>query len=223
MAKKGKALVCRFCGDVCENAGNRDVLSGWTHNHPAVCPYRQDSMPSLNGVHVGDVWRNRHTGKTSFVEAIKLGGCGTYTDREPVFVLRDEDKESEYRWVSPHPMWSLSEHWEPVTRPGEWPVPWTNKGKRKGGRWAHSKWRCPGYRGGTRKGQHTYWHAYHSVGEHTIGWEATNVIWQMDPAVEAKKEQQRSVLEYVNSGVFDDDPLLARVAQNVREMFSEAA
>jgi hypothetical protein len=208
---------------VLEDAGNRDNLSAWTHNHPAVCPYRQDEMPSLNGVHVGDVWRNRHTGKTSLIETIKLGGCGTYTDREPVFVLRDEDEASEYRWVSPHPMWSLSEHWEPVTRPGEWPVPWTNKGKRKGGRWAHAKWRCPGYRGRTRKSQHAYWHAYHSIGEHSIGWEATNRIWQMDPELEARlvklDERDRQIREFLEN-VDPNDPDLAG---KVTDLFAKAA
>lgn len=191
--QKAKTLACRFCGDVLENAGNRDELSGWTHNHPSVCPYRQDEMPSLNGVHVGDRWRNRHTGKVSVIEKIKLGGCGTYTDREPAFVLRDEDDENHYRWISPHPMWSLAEHWESLTRPGEWPVTWHYSKRYPGERTAREKWRTPGYRGGSRRRrQHAYWHAYHTVSEHSIAWEETNVIWQYDEV--AEKDQLETAL-----------------------------
>lgn len=210
---KAKRLVCRFCGDECENAGNRDVLSGWTHTHPSVCPYRQDQMPSLNGVHVGDVWRNRYTKQERTVTEIKLGGCGVYTDREPVIVFDDHRM--------PHPMWSLSEHWECVTRPGEWPVPWTRK---KGGRWAHEKWRGPGYRGGSRK-RHVYWHAYHSIGGHSIGWEATNQIWQMDPELEEQfaklDERDRRIREFLEN--VDSTASEFELAEQVTALFAEAA
>lgn len=218
--KKTKTLTCRYCGDECD-ASNRDVLSGWTHNHPAVCPYRTDEMPSLNGVHVGDVWRNTHTGKESVVEAIKLGGCGTYTDREPVVVLRDE-RDSEYRWVSPTPLWSLVENSEPITRPGEYPVPWT-RSKRWKGRSAHQKWRTPGYRGSSRKRQHAYWHAYHTVAGYSIEWERTNVLWQTDPKTELALEQAQRAREGAQELLDSGDELLAKVGAQMAEIFKEAA
>ena len=211
--KRVKTLSCRFCGDVLENADNRDFLSGWTHSHPSVCPYRQDSMPSLNGVHVGDRWRNLHTKRVCVIEAIKLGGCGTYTDREPVFVLRDEEKESQYNWVSPYPMWSLAEHWESLTRPGEWPVPWTRDRRfGKGSRSALVKWRTPAYRGSKSRRKtkaHAYWHSYHTVDEHSIGWEATNVIWQYDEVAE-KEQMELALMEQIqellaSTTEFDDN------------------
>jgi len=215
--KKPKTLACRYCGDVLENAGNQDVLSAWTHNHPAVCPYRQDSMPSLNGVHVGDEWRNMHTGKVSRIEAIRLGGCGTYTDREPVVVLVDDDRPSDWRWVSPTPLWSLVEHAEPITRPGEYPVPWT-RSKRWRGRSAQVKWRCPAYRGSKRKSR-AYFHAYHYVSGHIIEWERTNVLWQLDPVEEEKRLQQERAIAFVDS-IEVVDPSLAETMASVREMLA---
>jgi hypothetical protein len=211
---KAKRLVCRFCGDELEQANDREHLSAWTHNHPSVCPYRQDRMPSLNGVHVGDVWRNLHTKKECVVTAIRLGGCGVYTDREPVIVFDDG-------LMMPHPMWSLAEHWESLTRPGEWPVPWT-RSKRFRGRSAHQKWRCPGYRGGRSK-RHAYWHSYHSIGEHSIGWEATNEIWQMDPELEEHltrlDERDRLIREFLENV----DPTAPDLAEQVTELFAKAA
>src|SRR5262245_19067766 len=105
--KKRKVVACFYCGE--ESSTERDALSAFTHSHPAVCPYRNDRMPSLNGVHVGDVWRNRHTKEECVVAEIRLGGRGTYTDREPVVVF-----ETEYG-LGGHPLWSLVEHWESLT------------------------------------------------------------------------------------------------------------
>jgi hypothetical protein len=217
MAKKAKTLSCRFCGDVLEDVGNRDHLSAWTHSHPSVCPYRQDRMPSLNGIHVGDVWRNMHTGEERTVTQIKLGGHGTYTDREPVFVL--DERMGTGGW----PMWSLVEHWEPVSRPGVFPVPWTKDKHYRGARSAYVKWRCPAYRGGRRNRGHAYWHAYHSVAEHSIGWEATNRIWQMDPELEARfaklDERDRRIREFLENA----DPNDPDLAGKVTDLFAKAA
>lgn len=216
-AKKAKKLVCRFCGSVLENAGDRDALSGWTHNHPAVCPYRQDRMPSLNGVYVGDVWRNVHTKEERTVVAIRLGGAGTYTDREPVVQF------DEMSGLGGWPLWSLTEHWESVTRPGEWPVTWHYSGHYRGERSARDKWRTPGYRGGSRRRkQYAYMHAYHSVSGHSIEWERTNVLWQLDPVEEEKRLQRERALAFVDS-VESIDPTLAETVARVREMLAEAA
>ena len=214
---KAKRLVCRFCGDELEDSRNRDHLSAWTHNHPAVCPYRTDEVPSLNGVHVGDVWRNMHTGEERTVTRIKLGGRGTYTDREPVFVL--DEGGGTGGW----PMWSLVEHWEPLTRPGVFPVPWTKDKRWRGARSAYVKWRCPAYRGGRKNKGHAYWHSYHTLDVHTIGWEATNRIWQMDPEQEERfaklDEQERRIREFLENA----DPTAPDLAQQVTDLFAEAA
>ena len=214
---KAKTLVCRFCGDVLEQANNRDYLSAWTHNHPSVCPYRQDEVPSLNGVHVGDVWRNLHTGEERTVTRIKLGGAGTYTDREPVFIL------NEGGGVGGWPMWSLVEHWEPVTRPGEYPVPWRKDRLYKDSRSAHVKWRTPRYRGSKSKRQGAYWHAYHSVSEHSIGWQTTNDIWQMDPELEARfarlDDEDARIREFLENA----DPDAPDLAEQVVELLGRAA
>lgn len=212
---KAKTLVCRFCGDELEQANNRDHLSGWTHSHPSLCPYRQDRMPSLNGVHVGDVWRNLHTKEERTIAAIRLGGCGTYTDREPVIVW-DEDRDV----ALPNPLWSLVEHWEPVTRPGEYPVPWTRSRRFRGGRSCLKKWRGPAHRGRKSKAQRAYWHAYHSMAtDYSSTW-ASKEIWQMDPELERKREERVRALAYLDT---IDDPYIADVVQRTREMFSEAA
>lgn len=236
MSRKPKTLVCRFCGEVCEKASQPDHLSGWTHNHPSRCPYRQDRMPSLNGVHVGDVWRNLHTKKEKEVIEIRLGGWGTYTDRESVVLFEND-------WMG-SPLWSLVEHYEPVTRPGEYPVPWT-RSRRFRGRSAYAKWRGPGYRREDKRAKpHAYWHAYHHVSGYAIEWERTNVLWQVDPVAEQRekerqlelaeivelalsmaeeeREQRRRVLEFAQT-MDTDDPILARVAANVAEMFAETA
>ena len=213
--KKVKELACRFCGDRCER--ERDKLSGWTHSHPAVCPYRQDRVPSLNGVHVGDIWRNRHTKTEERVAEIRLGGSGTYVDREPTVVLFD--LHGSQRWYS-HPLWSLVEHWEPVTRPGEYPVPW-RKNRRFGreGRSAHKKWRGPGYRGSSRRGPHAYWHAFHTVSEYSINWEITNKVWQIDPELGVREEQRQRMLARADE--LDKDPDLKGVATQLREIYGE--
>jgi hypothetical protein len=213
---KAKRLVCRFCGDELEQANNRDHLSAWTHNHPSVCPYRQDEMPSLNGVHVGDVWRNLHTGEERTVTRIKLGGRGAYTDSEPVVVL------DEGMGTGGWPLWSLVEHWEPLTRPGEFPVPWTRSRRFRGSRSCHLKWRGPGYRGRKSKRQRAYWHSYHSVSEHTIDWASTST-WQMDPELEehlaALDERDRLIREFLENV----DPTAPDLAEQVTELFAKAA
>lgn len=210
--KRPRILACRYCGDECD-ASNRDTLSHWTHNHPSVCPYRTDSVPSLNGVHVGDVWRNLHTKRTVTIEAIRLGGCGTYTDREPVVVLVDDESPSEWRYVSPHPLWGLSEHWEPISRPGVYPVPWT-RSRRFRGRSALLVWRGGGIRGQRSKRKEAYWSSYHTIsGNYISGW---STFWQVDPRTEATA---RMALQLIESG----DETLARVGERVAAMLAEAA
>lgn len=180
MAKRRpKRLVCRWCGDECEKADDRDHRSAWTHGHPAVCPFRQDRMPALNGVHVGDVWRNRHTQNESTVVECRLGGYGTYTDREPVLVLTSARDD----WHHDIPLWSLVEHWDPVTRPGEYPVPWeTSNDRGYEERWADDAYRSPFYRGSTNERERAYWHATHHIDAQQNGcidWRSER--WQIDP------------------------------------------
>lgn len=149
--KKPKRLTCRWCGDTID-ARNGDTVSAWSHGHPSVCPYRQDRVPVLNGVHVGDLWENQHTGHVFRIIEIRLGGAGVYTDREPVFRTGDvwdppEPQEGtlEAELVVERPplaeleqmpvtkerdimggetMWFLAEHCWPLTRPDDFPVPW---------------------------------------------------------------------------------------------------
>lgn len=72
--------------------------------------HRQDSVPCLNGVAVGQHWRNLHTGKVERVESIWLAGLATNTAHsESVEFEVDEDG---WRWG--HPLNSLVEHWELV-------------------------------------------------------------------------------------------------------------
>jgi hypothetical protein len=214
--KKVKELACRFCGDRCSK--ERDKLSSWSHSHPANCPYRQDRMPSLNGVHVGDVWRNRHTKTEVRVIEIRLGGSGTYVDREPTVVLEDLDSR---RWSSAHPLWSLTEHWQPITRPRRYPVPW-KKDERfgKNGRSTRKDWRGPSYRGGSTEDEsHAYWHAFHIVSGYVIDWESTNVIWQIDPELELREQERQRMLEAADR--LDEDPYLSRVATQLREIYGQ--
>lgn len=193
-SKRPKRIACRYCGEECEHADKADHRSAWTHSHPSKCSYRQDDMPSINGVHVGDIWRNLHTGKQERVVALKLGGAGTYTDREPVAVLEDADDLDGGAWLDAHPLWSLVEHWDPVTRPGEYPVPWEEEDLYGNGtmwRSTADEWRSPGYRKADRPhgmpdddgdGPHAYYHAWHVIREHcSEGWE----WWQVDPDAEA--------------------------------------
>ncbi len=184
--RRPKMLACRYCGDECDTS-SAEHYSAWCHGHPSVCPYRQDRVPSLNGVHVGDIWKGRyHENAFREVVEIRLGGDSTYTDREPVVVTQDAESEHDRR--SEWPLWCLVEHNDPVTRPGEYPVPWKlglEDGSRQDARWAADEWRCPGYRGGHADNEDrdkAYWHAYHTVVGHGIQWERTNELWQIDPA-----------------------------------------
>lgn len=205
MAKaKPKRLACRFCGETWARQDAENVK----HSHPAVCPHRQDRVPALNGVHVGDLWRNLHTGHVIRIEQIRLGGAGTYVDREPIVdgptvyercndesrldVLLEptvdelataEPVREPYGSMGGWPLWSLVEHWEPLTRPDDYPVPWEmeQRGGFKPMRSTVDPYRCPGLRGSTwseDKGKQ-YWHAWHvSDGKHcTSNWE----WWQIDP------------------------------------------
>jgi hypothetical protein len=213
-AKKPKEVACRFCGETCST--QRDTLSGWTHHHPSVCPYRNDRMPSLNGVHVGDVWRNRHTKEEVTVGEIRLGGRGTYTDREPVVVWEDR-----YIGVGGEPLWGLAEHWEPITRPKQWPVPWHyDKRFGKGGRSANEAWRCPGIRGGRRE-RRKYFHTYlYKDGEFSsAGWN----WWQFDPVAEKKRRDTESAIAYATELLKNEEPLIVKVAESLLASLAEAA
>jgi hypothetical protein len=173
-------------------------------------------MPSLNGVHIGDVWRNLHTGNEFAVAEIRLGGRGTYTDREPVIVWDDR-----HFGIGGETMWGLAEHWEPVTRPGEWPVPW-KKDRRFGrdGRSAHEAWRTPGIRGLKRR-RSKYFHTYLEMdGEYSSkGWN----WWQVDPAAEEKQQKIDNALAFALELIESEDPLIRKVGENVLATFAEAA
>lgn len=210
MKKGPKVLVCRYCGDECD-ATNRDVLSAWTHNHPSVCDHRTDSVPSLNGVHVGDVWRNLHTKEEREITELRLGGAGVYTDREPVVVLGDRGGMGGW------PMWSLVEHWEPISRPGVYPVPWT-RSKRWKGRSALLKWRGGGIRGKGRRSrrQHAYWSSYHTIEDYISGW---STFWQHDPMDEERKEIARRMIASATEMALD--PFLATWANNMKQTWEQ--
>lgn len=184
MKRGQKRLACRFCGDTIDRTKG-DHLSWWNHNHPSACPYRTDRVPALNGVHVGDEWRNTHTQDVVRVQEIRLGGDGTYTDREPTLLLADVDADEAPPWRMPQPLWSLAEHYEPVTRPGELPVPVEPDERFPGCVSAVDEWRSPGYRHPEDperdEGPHAYWHSFHTVIGYGIQWERTNELWQIDP------------------------------------------
>ena len=206
-AKRKSNVVCRFCGEEAPPGEH----SHWDHSHPAQCPFVTDRVPSLNGVHVGDLWQNCHTKGISRVEEIRLGGVGVQVDREPSLVMVEvwsppEVKEGElqledgampsleelatcepdeHAWFHEHPLWSLAEHNDPLTRPGEYPVPWEME-ERRGGYVSRSvvdEWRGPAYRGGAKEDRvpdAAYWHAFHHVEGYGIKWEMTNVLWQVE-------------------------------------------
>jgi hypothetical protein len=204
--------ACKFCKATVD--GSLESVSHFTHSHPLVCPWRDDRVPALNGVHVGDHWMNQHTKSVVRVTEIRLGGHGTYCEHEPTVMLDDVDIVAGYArdrdpqptlWQDEplptheqlaklpllvnaygrmgEPLWGLVEHWTPLTRPGEYPVPWEMRDR--GGRWplrsALDEWRCPGLRGSeySERKQAAYWHAFH-VSTQTYsssgwGW------WQFDP------------------------------------------
>lgn len=195
--KKPAALVrCRYCRETHPKA---DAAS-WAHIHPAVCEFRQDRVPVLNGVHVGDHWRNLHTLSVVRVMECRLGGCDTYTDREPVVVVAtiwappqqepggqmtlgsdlgepaDLDALEPDGWWSVHPLWSLVEHWDPVTRPGCYPVPFNLDDR--GWRSAARRWRGPGHRGAPDR-KHAYYHSViPSDGRYCLDWDVLTRLWQ---------------------------------------------
>jgi hypothetical protein len=223
--RRSRRRACRFCGEILEDA-NRESLSWWTHSHPSNCSYRTDRVPALNGVQVGDLWQNTHTRSIDRVVEIRLGGCGTYTDHEPVFVMADvwDPRDAEpvgqlglfgeqpevptpplaeleqmphkdpdatpWGYVMPEPMWALVEHADPLTRPGEYPVPWKMErlyGGRVLTRSVLDEWRGDGLRGSDwsdKKGS-MYWHAWHVIDPDcqyaSTRWE----WWQVDPDADA--------------------------------------
>jgi hypothetical protein len=185
-------------------------VSGFSFGHPSVCEWRRDRVPALNGVRVGDHWRNLHTRHVVRVFELRLGGAGSYGDREPCVVtvdLVEAPRETggqltleaelpppgpdEYERLEPDagafvhavPLWSLVEHYDPVDRPGVYPVPF-EVDDRYGSdrRTAVEAWRCPGYRHPDEperdEREKAYWHAFHVVRGHSIDWSMTDRIWQ---------------------------------------------
>lgn len=205
--KVKKQVACRNCGATSD--ADKESVSHFTHGHPSACPYRQDRVPALNGVHVDDLWRNLHTRAVVRVTELRLGGGGTYADREPTAtteyvwakehrddgtLLADADAEPtlEELQATPStptvygfddtPLWSLVEHWEPLTRPGEYPVPWEDCDRFPGGRSAVDAFRCPALRGdpddeerNARNEGAAYYMAFHSAdARYSIDW---NQAW----------------------------------------------
>lgn len=72
---------------------------------------RQDSVPCLNGVAVGQHWRNIHTGSVECVESIWLAGVSTHTAHYES--IEFEVEEGHWRGMG-QSLWSLVEHWELV-------------------------------------------------------------------------------------------------------------
>jgi hypothetical protein len=190
-ARRPRRLACRYCGDEID-ATNADAASHYRHSHPAACPHRTDSVPALNGVRVGDVWRSLHdtTGHaTARIAEIRLGGVGTYTDREPVVILEHDDGTD---FSMPWPLWCLVEHMEPITRPDEYPLPWEPDKRYRDSRSAADEWRGPAYRrddGDERTG--AYFHAWHTLSGHcSQGW---GDPWLTDPDRDASLFDSQAV------------------------------
>jgi hypothetical protein len=182
-ARKPKRLGCRYCGSMVD-VTSADHASAFTHGHPSECSYRTDRVPALNGVHVGDLWRNLHTLEDRRVHEIRLGGDCTYTDREPTVLLAPVDADP-HDFAMPHPLWSLVEHWEPLTRPDCFAVPSTPSERFPTGRSAADEWRCPGHRrvDGDDERDRAYFHAWHVArGYCSERWGAP---WLYDPDAEA--------------------------------------
>lgn len=197
--KRQRMIACRFCR--AESKTDRNSRSNFMHSHPAVCPHRQDRVPIMNGVHVGDLWKNMHTGSVFRIVELRLGGAGTYTDREPCAVtvsvwsppaerLEPEGDQlsleipadpmppleelvvvepEERAWVHTEPLWGLVEHSDPLSRPGEYPVPFV---EREGLRWAEESFRGPGYRRAddVEEKDRAYFHSRFVVDGYAISW-----------------------------------------------------
>lgn len=97
---------------------------------------RQDSVLALNGVVVGQFWRNIHVGHVERVSEIRLAGMGTHTAHYESIILLEEGKEIVGMFdISGQALWSLVDHWEQVEFVGEeWvrvepqPFIWDNRG-----------------------------------------------------------------------------------------------
>lgn len=144
--KRPRRLQCQWCLEVID-ASNPDTRSHWLYQHPSSCAYRGDRVPSLNGVYVGQRWENVHTGGVETVSEIRLGGSGTYTDREPTVLLVEE---AERVYLNPHPLWSLCEHWRPLdgadAMPFEGlPMPTEPDRRYPGSLSTLDPWRCPAH------------------------------------------------------------------------------
>jgi len=72
---------------------------------------RHDSVPDLNGVEVGQYWRNVHVANIQPVTAIHLAGLGAHAGHYESIML-GEDSFAGMGWT----LWSLSQHFELVER-----------------------------------------------------------------------------------------------------------
>jgi hypothetical protein len=83
---------------------------------------RQDSVPALNGVEVGQYWRNVHVGSVQRVVEIRLGGLGTHAAHyESIVLLKEGQEVADMFDISGQALWSICDHWEQVELAGdEW-------------------------------------------------------------------------------------------------------
>jgi hypothetical protein len=80
---------------------------------------RQDSVPCLNGVAVGQWWRNLHTKRVGQVREIRLAGLGTHTAHYESIILlyEDDDEDGIDRFgLGGEALWSICEHRELVEK-----------------------------------------------------------------------------------------------------------
>lgn len=98
---------------------NAHRLYGVTDDHAVWCrevinfEEREDAVPCLNGVAVGQQWQNIHTGVVCVVTQIRLGGLATHTAHYESIVLLPEDVAPD-TLDSGWALWSMGEHWQLV-------------------------------------------------------------------------------------------------------------
>jgi hypothetical protein len=78
---------------------------------------RQDSVPALNGVAVGQWWRNIHTKRVRQVREIRLAGLGTHTAHYESIILAEDGEDDDVRFgLGGEALWSICEHCELVEK-----------------------------------------------------------------------------------------------------------
>lgn len=178
---------------LCSEEAPRQDRDRWLHYHLLQCEKIESQVAALNGVHLGDHWQNRYTRTISRVSEINMIGLGTYAGHEAAVALWEvwsppSDEEGTQLslgavldppslselvlmepcgWEGAHPLWSLSEHWEPLTRPGQYPTPIVDPPgtDSRGSCRVPSSWWGPGLRGNVGGREAAYYACWREFSE----------------------------------------------------------